>query len=246
MPTASAKSGQVTVGVDYREFRDTYGGDWATRLRFTTQQDGNDRTVMPSRNNGNGDVIADVPVGAQPQTLMVAAGDSSGAGDYKKSGDQSSGSATWSIGGSSGDFEWSLPIDAPPSAGGPSPSIGLSYSSGALDGLSSATNNQTSIVGQGFSLDGRRLDRAAVPDSCAKDLTGNNGTRKTGDLCFAGDSLNISVNGKSGRPGPGQEGRQRRGLADARRRRLDRSSGSAARPTATTVWPPPTRASTGG
>ncbi len=191
----TAKSGQVTVGVDYREFRDTYGGDWATRLRFTTQQDGK-TVVVPSRNNGNGDVIADVPVGAQPQTLMVAAGESSGAGDYKKSG-SGDGSATWSIGGSSGDFEWQLPFEAPPSIGGPEPAVGLSYSSGALDGLSSSTNNQPSVVGQGFTTTGGgSIERRYR--SCGKDLNGNNGTRKTGDLCFAGDSLNISINGKSG------------------------------------------------
>ncbi|MFK4087575.1 RHS repeat domain-containing protein [Kribbella sp. NPDC020789] len=191
----TAKSGQVTVGVDYREFRDTYGGDWATRLRFTTQQDGK-TVVVPSRNNGNGDVIADVPVGAQPQTLMVAAGESSGAGDYKKP-DSGDGSSTWSIGGSSGDFEWQMPLDTPPAIGGPEPTIGLNYSSGALDGLSSATNNQTSQIGQGFTVSGGgSIERKYR--SCGKDLNGNNGTRKTGDLCFAGDSLNISVNGKSG------------------------------------------------
>ncbi|MET7279309.1 RHS repeat-associated core domain-containing protein [Kribbella sp. NPDC005582] len=191
----TAKSGQVTVGVDYREFRDTYGGDWATRLRFTTQQDGK-TVVLPTRNNGNGDVIADVPVGAEAQTLMVAAGDSSGAGDYKKSG-IGDGASTWSVGGSSGDFEWQLPFDAPPASGGPEPGTGLSYSSGALDGLSSSTNNQTSIVGQGFNLmGGGSIERRYK--TCSKDLGGNNGTRKTGDLCFKGDSLNISINGKSG------------------------------------------------
>ncbi|WP_405062558.1 hypothetical protein OG474_13200 [Kribbella sp. NBC_01505] len=191
----SAKSGNVTVGVDYREFRDTYGGDWATRLRFTTQQDGK-TVVIPTRNNGNGDVIADVPVGAQPRTFMVAAGDSSGAGDYKKSG-IGDGASTWSVGGSSGDFEWQLPFTAPPSSGGPQPGTGLSYSSGALDGLSSSTNNQTSVVGQGFNLmGGGSIERRYK--TCSKDLGGNNGTRKTGDLCFRGDSLNISLNGKSG------------------------------------------------
>ncbi|GAA0607555.1 hypothetical protein HPO96_31590 [Kribbella sandramycini] len=191
----SAKSGHVTVGVDYREFRETYGGDWATRLRFTVQRDGK-TVVIPSRNNGSGAVVADVPVGPQAQTFAVAAGESSGGGDYKKpeSGD---GSATWSIGGSSGDFEWQLPLDAPPAIGGPEPSVALSYSSGALDGLSSATNNQTSLIGQGFTTTGGgSIERRYR--TCSKDLNGNNGTRKTGDLCFAGDSLNISVNGKSG------------------------------------------------
>ncbi|MFF1818576.1 RHS repeat-associated core domain-containing protein [Kribbella sp. NPDC058245] len=191
----TAKSGQVTVGVDYREFRDTYGGDWATRLRFTTEQDGK-TVVLPTRNNGNGDVIADVPVGAQAQTFMVAAGESSGAGDYKKP-DSGDGSSTWSVGGSSGDFEWQMPLDTPPATGGPEPTVGLNYSSGALDGLSSATNNQTSQIGQGFTTTGGgSIERTYK--SCGKDLNGNNGTRKTGDLCFAGDSMNISVNGKSG------------------------------------------------
>ncbi len=190
-----AKSGKVTLGLDYRAFRDTYGGDWATRLRFTTPN-GDRRTVIPSKNNGSGEVIADVPVGAQPQTLLVAAGEGSGAGDFKKN-DQSSGAATWSIGGSSGDFEWSQKINTPPSVGGPAPSVALSYSSGALDGLSSATNNQVSQVGQGFSLGGGgSIERRFR--SCAKDTSGNNGDKPTGDMCFAGDSLTVSVAGKSG------------------------------------------------
>ncbi|WP_405062167.1 hypothetical protein OG474_11110 [Kribbella sp. NBC_01505] len=190
-----AKTGQVTLGVDYRAFRDTYGGDWATRLRFTTRTAAGTK-VIPTRNNGSGEVIAELPVGAQPQTFLVAAGAGSGAGDYGKA-DQSGGSATWNVGGSSGDFSWSLPFTVPPSIGGPAPTVGLEYSSGALDGFSSATNNQTSLLGQGFSLSGGgSIERRFR--SCAKDKSGNNGDKNTGDMCFAGDSLNISVAGKSG------------------------------------------------
>ncbi|GAA0614408.1 RHS repeat protein [Kribbella sandramycini] len=184
-----AKSGQVALAVDYREFRDAFGGDWATRLRFTHRRRGR-TVVVPTRNNGNGEAIADLPVSAQTQTFQLAAGPSSGAGDYKKAADE--GAATWSIGGSSGDFEWKQPLKVPPPANGPVPEMALTYSSGGLDGMSSASNNQPSTIGQGFSLSGGgAIERRFKP--CSKD-----GEEGKGDQCFAGDSLNVSVAGKSG------------------------------------------------
>jgi RHS repeat-associated protein len=186
------KTGSVKLGLNYSQFRDTYGGDWANRLRIVSAG-----KVLPTRNNGDGELSADVPVAATASSVFVVAGASSGAGDYKR-GDQSGGSATWNIGGSSGNFEWSLPLEVPPGTGGPQPDLALQYSSGGVDGLSSATNNQTSIVGQGFSLGGGGAIERRFK-SCAKDKTGgNNATLDSGDLCFAGDTINVSVNGKSG------------------------------------------------
>jgi len=51
---------------------------------------------------------------------------------------------------SSGDFSWSYPIQTPPSLGGPAPQLALSYSSGSVDGRTTATNNQPSWAGEGF------------------------------------------------------------------------------------------------
>ncbi|WP_405061796.1 hypothetical protein OG474_09145 [Kribbella sp. NBC_01505] len=196
-----AQTGRVKLGIKYQDFRDTFGGDWANRLRIVTSpvctSAGCTSKVIPTKNNGSGELSADVPVSAQAAGLFVVAGDSSGAGDYKRS-DLSGGAATWEIGGSSGNFEWSLPMDTPPGIGGPQPDLSLQYSSGGLDGLSSATNNQTSVVGQGFDLSaGGAIERRNK--SCAKDKAGGNNPKDdTGDLCFAGDTVNVSMAGKSG------------------------------------------------
>ena len=184
--------GQVKLTVDYSAFRDTYGGGWANRLRLYDASTG--KSIAAS-NKGDGTLQAEVTVGAQPTTLTMAAAASGGGGDYGK-GDQSGGAASWSIGGQSGAFEWSMPMDAPPSVGGPQPAVALQYSSASLDGLTAATNNQVSVAGQGFDIGGAgSIERRYK--SCSKDA-GNNGTRKTGDFCFASENASLAMSGKAG------------------------------------------------
>ena len=101
-----------------------------------------------------------VPVSVHPAgavTVALLAGDSSTGGDYRTTSLQPS--ATWSAGGSTGDFSWSYPLRMPPALGGPMPGVGFSYSSQSLDGLTSASNSQPSWLGDGFSFDVGFIER---------------------------------------------------------------------------------------
>ncbi|WP_433041771.1 polymorphic toxin-type HINT domain-containing protein [Dactylosporangium sp. CS-033363] len=105
-------------------------------------------------------------------------------------------SSTWSAGNPTGNFGWSYPLRVPPGLGGPTPSIALSYSSSSVDGRSSATNNQPSMIGEGFDFHPGFIERRYKP--CAEDMTGSNTTEKTGDQCWATDNATMSLNGSGG------------------------------------------------
>lgn len=62
-------------------------------------------------------------------------------------------SAAWQVGEGSGEFSYTYPFSLPaPAVGGSTPSLGLSYSSGAVDGMNMAENGQASMMGLGWDL----------------------------------------------------------------------------------------------
>ncbi|TQM84538.1 RHS repeat-associated protein [Saccharothrix saharensis] len=101
-------------------------------------------------------------------------------------------SGKWDVAGQTGDFTWSYPLRVPPSAGGLVPSLGLGYSSSAVDGLTSATNNQASWVGDGWALWPGFVERTY--GSCQTDLPGDP-KLNPGDLCWKSDNATLSLNG---------------------------------------------------
>ncbi|MFI7523948.1 polymorphic toxin-type HINT domain-containing protein [Micromonospora globbae] len=217
-PQAGAARGAASVSVDYHGFRYAYGGDWASRLRLwqlpecaltTPSASGCAATPLPSRNDEKAGVVtAQVPVtvlesasttreaateSARSGTLVaLAAAPSGSSGDFTAT--SLAPSSTWSSGGSSGDFSWSYPMQVPPAIGGPTPSIGLSYSSSSVDGRSEATNNQPSWIGEGFDYWPGYIERRYVP--CAEDTgSGANNTVKSGDLCWRSDNAVMNLDG---------------------------------------------------
>lgn len=199
---AGAPAGAVKVSVDYSGFRYAYGADWASRLRLwqlpACAEKTPDRaecaaTRLPSVNEvGSSSVTAQVPVAGAGTLVALAAGASGDEGDF--SATSLSPSATWSSGGSTGDFSWSYPMRVPPAIGGPAPNLSLSYSSSAVDGMSDATNNQPSWIGEGFDFSPGYIERRYVP--CAEDMAGTaNNSEKTGDLCWRSDNATMSLNG---------------------------------------------------
>ncbi|MFC9695026.1 polymorphic toxin type 50 domain-containing protein [Kribbella sp. NPDC056951] len=189
-----AKSGKVSLQLRYEEFRDAFGGDWAQRLRVIDQSTGKPIAVQ---NNGSGNLTADVPVGAKASTFTVQAAAAGGTGNFGAS--QLAPTATWQVGGSSGDFAWQYPMNVPPSNGGPTPKLSLDYSSGGVDGRTSATNNQPSWGGQGFELQpGGSIEQRFASCASKTESTGNNGTKATGDMCWAGENATFTLNGKGG------------------------------------------------
>lgn len=64
-----------------------------------------------------------------------------------------SASASWQVSAQTGAFSWSYPMRVPPGVGGPEPTLALDYSAASVDGRVASTNNQTSWVGDGWSLE---------------------------------------------------------------------------------------------
>ncbi|WP_212831709.1 RHS repeat-associated core domain-containing protein [Catellatospora sp. TT07R-123] len=216
--------GAAKVAVDYSSFQWAYGADWSQRLRLSelpecalttpelancqprpvaSHNDAAARTVSATvtlaapRQATSGNTVGTAADTAAPAGTLMAldAGPASSAGDYAAT--PLSSAATWTAGGSSGDFTWSYPMRSPPALGGPAPSVALSYTSSSVDGQMAATNNQPSWIGEGFEFDGGFIERKYR--SCAEDMkNGANNTTKAGDLCWATDNATLSLSGHAG------------------------------------------------
>ncbi|MFC9692097.1 RHS repeat-associated core domain-containing protein [Kribbella sp. NPDC056951] len=187
--------GTVNLQLDYSAFRDTFGGDWSSRLRVTSCA-----VVckpIPTTNTGSGFLTADVGADASTTEYFVQAGPAGTSGDFTAS--SLAPTATWSVGGSAGDFTWSYPMTLPPGTAGPRLDLTVAYSSGSVDGRTTATNNQPSWAGEGFDLTpGGSIERRYASCAAKSEQTGNNGKKTVGDLCWATDNATYTLNGKGG------------------------------------------------
>jgi RHS repeat-associated protein len=104
-------------------------------------------------------------------------------------------SATWQVSPHSGDFTWSYPLRVPPVPGGLEPTLALSYRSSAVDGRTSATNNQPSWIGDGWELSPGYIDRTYLP--CSEDDEGD-AKPDSGDLCWRSDNAVATYAGGGG------------------------------------------------
>ncbi|GAA0948147.1 hypothetical protein GCM10009558_063840 [Virgisporangium aurantiacum] len=134
-------------------------------------------------------------VGSGDPVFAVMSGGSSSAGDFTKT--PLSPSFSWAAGEQAGGFSTSVPITVPPSLGGPTPDVKLTYSSASVDTMTIATNSQASWVGTGWDLSLGSIERSYA--SCSDD-----GTPK-GDLCWMSgggelsDVPTLTLNGTSTR-----------------------------------------------
>ncbi|WP_405476629.1 hypothetical protein [Paenarthrobacter ilicis] len=106
------------------------------------------------------------------------------------------GSGSWGTTGQTGGFTWNYPFPIRQAPAGKTPSLGLSYDSTRLDGLTSATNTQASVVGDGWGLSGTGAIRQEF-GSCKDQLPA--GT-PTWDLCGnpGGQKFSITFGSRSG------------------------------------------------
>ena len=196
-------SGPSTVSVDYNSFRYAVGGGWASRLRLwqvpscalsTPEAPACRSTPIRSVNDAAAGVIRSAgTVTPQNSYVVLAAAGSGSDGDYSATSLSPSGS--WNSGGNTGEFTWSYPLRTPPTTG-PAPDISLSYSSQTVDGRSEVTNNQPSMIGEGFEYSPGYVERRYVP--CWDDRgTGANNTRDTDDQCWKSDNATMSLNGRN-------------------------------------------------
>jgi RHS repeat-associated protein len=105
-------------------------------------------------------------------------------------------SATWDVSEQTGDFSWSYPLRVPPAPGSLEPNLALSYRSSAVDGRTSATNNQASWVGDGWDLWPGFVERTY--GGCADDTDGGTTPPRTGDLCWRSDNATAAFSGGGG------------------------------------------------
>ncbi len=125
--------------------------------------------------------------------LSVSAGAKGGSGSYAATSLAPSGS--WQNSGNTGGFSWSYPLRVPPALAGPSPQLAFGYSSASVDGRTGSTNNQPSVVGEGFDMSVGFIERSFK--SCNDDGHDEAGEQKY-DLCYASDNATMSFAGRSG------------------------------------------------
>lgn len=215
---------RARITVDYSAFADAAGGGFGERLHLvrlpecalTTPEKTECRTATPlagANDTEKQTVTADdvpLPETSAPatQTPLVAPGATaateitvlaatSGAegpsGDYKAT--PLSSASTWSTSLNSGSFTWNYSMPVPTVPGGLAPTVGLSYSSGSIDGRTANGNNQGSWAGDGFDMDPGYVERSYK--SCADDGIKTDGVAP-GDLCWAYDNATISFAGHTG------------------------------------------------
>lgn len=218
----STGSTPVDVELDYSKFQDLFGTEWASRLKLVqfpacfattpTVPECATPVDVPSTNDPSAQTVratidpAASPVqgmatqtGSNESAVLAAIDAAAGAGGtYRATSLAPSGS--WTHGGSSGGFSWTYPLTVPAPPAGPAPKIAFSYSSQSVDGRTSVANGQASWIGDGWDYHPGFVERRYR--TCSDDRAGspNNvseSDKKKTDLCWASDSLLLSLGGSS-------------------------------------------------
>jgi hypothetical protein len=217
----SHAAGRVHVSLGFSSFAQAAGGDYVARLHLvelpacalTTPQLARCRRQTPVRSADNvradrlgadvslpgltairavsGGTTAMLMSAVSPAPLVLAATAtaSGSAGNY--AAEPLSENHAWVAGGSSGAFTHSYPIGVPPVPGGLAPNVSLDYQSQTVDGLTSATNNQASWIGDGWDYSPGFIEMDY--SSCTPN----------GDLCSGTPQMTITRNGVA-TPAPGR------------------------------------------
>ncbi|WP_017588727.1 RHS repeat-associated core domain-containing protein [Nocardiopsis ganjiahuensis] len=191
----------VELDIDYSDFAEAFGGDYASRLTMveidecvlddscdTGDTVSYDSAELLANDTHEQQVTARVSAAPQGALMALAAAPGGGNGDYAAT--QLSAASSWNVNNQSGDFSWSYDFTTPPAPSSLNPAIGLGYSSGGVDGRIATSNNQTSWIGDGFAYAPGAIERrySACVDS----------GHETGDLCWNTDNVTLSMTGHSG------------------------------------------------
>ncbi|MFE7638265.1 RHS repeat-associated core domain-containing protein [Kitasatospora sp. NPDC057518] len=219
---AGAGAGRVEVGIDIQAWAKNAGANWASRARIlqlpgcalTTPGAAGCTTRTPvasHRDDSTGRLVAEVDV-PQPTTSVAAKSFASGAfaspaaasptvalaveADVKgNSGDFTASpitpSASWQAGANAGNFTYGYTAELPSALAGPAPDVSFGYDSSAVDGKTASTNAQPSWIGEGWEW---------RPGSIVRGYKGckDAGIDKSGDQCWGGDLLQLSLAGHAG------------------------------------------------
>ncbi|MGA5823120.1 ricin-type beta-trefoil lectin domain protein [Kitasatospora sp. NPDC094028] len=213
-----SEAGRVRLSIDAAGVDGLFGANWASRARLVLLPDCAvvapkvagclKQTPLESHfDPATKKIVADVALpgnDGKPHTSIqsltataattsttvgVVSGTSSGAGTY--SATSLNPSQSWTAGSSSGAFTYGYPVQVPPALGGSAPAVSLGYDSSSVDGKTSSTNSQASWIGDGWDYQPGFVERSY--QSCA-----NDGITGSGDECWAGANLTLSLAGHSG------------------------------------------------
>ncbi|NGO87070.1 sugar-binding protein [Streptomyces sp. 196(2019)] len=201
-----AKRQHVSVKIDYGKFSEQYGGSYGSRLRLVQlpacaldSDKGTECRKSSPVSAINDPDTATLTAGdvalhtAQPTVLALTAAVQGDTGTYKAT--SLSPSSSWSTQLNTGDFTWQYPMPTPEVPGALSPTVGLNYSAQRIDGRTTATNNQSSWIGDGFEYAPGFIERRYKP--CADDGEKNSDGSKPGDLCWGYDNAFLTFNGNA-------------------------------------------------
>ncbi|WP_325605818.1 polymorphic toxin-type HINT domain-containing protein [Nocardioides sp.] len=189
---------EVEVRVDYSDFAQAFGGGWSDRLSVSAYPACYAETpelaecaqgvAVESVNDEAGEVVkfstTDVELAALATGERASAAFAGGAAVFAVTAEAGNYAATpvpasssWQVGTGSGEFSYAYPFDLPSVMGVAAPSLGLSYSSGSVDGMTSAENGQASQAGLGWDMSTGYITRSFA--SCKDD-----GHDNKGDWCW--------------------------------------------------------------
>lgn len=198
----------IEVSVPAAMLDGLYGADYSSRIRWIeiapsdTQAkrqslaNPDDGDEVPGHTESGAMVLTPL-VGSRATTVaaMSSAVSAAGTGDFSASSLKPS--SSWDVSAQTGAFSWTYPMPAPPAPAGPEPSVGLTYNSQTVDGETGSTNNQPSVVGDGWELTGTGfIERSYV--SCSKDDGASGPVNSSGDLCWKSDNATISFGSHTG------------------------------------------------
>lgn len=142
---------------------------------------------------------ATAAVGAASTMVLAATAssgsDGSGAGTYAATSLKSS--ESWNEGGDSGSYDYTYPISVPGASSSLAPSLALSYSSQSLDGQTAASNAQSSWVGDGWGTPDSFVEQSFASCSDSPEGVSLPSSEATGDECYDGPILSVSLDGSS-------------------------------------------------
>jgi hypothetical protein len=154
-------AGKVRLTVDYSQFAEAAGGNYAQRLRLVTLPAScatapggtacaQGKPVHADNNATTRTLAATVDVSGADGVVALDSGVSSPAGDYRAT--DLNVAQKWTAGDSGGSFAYSYPIHLPAPPYGEAPELSLDYDSSSVDGRTSKENSQASWVGMGWDI----------------------------------------------------------------------------------------------
>ncbi|WP_344350591.1 RHS repeat-associated core domain-containing protein [Catellatospora coxensis] len=193
-------AGRIRLALGYAAFAHAAGGDFGARLRLVAlpscamvepdRDDCRRWTAVASVNDARSQTVsADIDAAQGFAAYALTSQEASAQGDYRATA--LAPSSSWSTALSSGGFSWKYPMRVPGTPGGLNPTLELAYSSQDVDGRNSATNNQGSWIGEGFTYEPGYIERKYKP--CSED-----GHDESSDQCWAFQNGTVSLAGHSG------------------------------------------------